>query len=249
MTRRPTEQEETGGASGGNVAAVLIDGEEFTATEESPFVFGRGDADGVTGLDANDMGISAVAGSIESAWGVWWVVNESTKRPLLLEHPAGPAQLRLAPGHRHAVTTDQLSVLVPGAIFTHVIEVVLAGNYVAGLQGSSSRLTTGTLIGSELNLSTRERSALTALAAGYLESFPHRREHPNTYARCAQLLGEDWTPDMARKAVERVRSRFADKQELYFEGAQANYELCQHLVASGALTGTDLVALPGRASR
>src|SRR3954454_22685039 len=151
-----------------DAASVIIGGEEFSASAGSPFVFGRADGAGVIGLDANDMGISAVAGSITSAFGVWWVVNESTKRPLLLEHPGGPAQLRLAPGHRHALTTGQMVVLVPGAIFTHVIEVVLGQAYVASLQGGQSRLTTGTLTAAALNLSVRERSALAALAAGYL---------------------------------------------------------------------------------
>jgi hypothetical protein len=73
-------------------ASILIDGEEFEVSPAQPFVFGRVDGDGVVGLDANDMGISAVAGSLESAWGVWWVVNQSTKRALILEHPTGPAR-------------------------------------------------------------------------------------------------------------------------------------------------------------
>lgn len=227
-------------------ASVLIDGEEFFASATEPFVFGRSEAENVVGLDPRDMGISAVAGSIEATWGVWWVVNQSTKRPLLLEHPAGPAQQRLAPGHRHAITTDQLTVLVPGAIYTHVLEVVPPLAYGQGLRGGSNRLTSGTLTGEAVTLSERERDALTALAAGYLESFPHRREHPTTYAESARLLGKAWTSDMARKAVERVKARYAAKQDLYFEGPQANYELCAYLVSTGVLAGGDLQRLPGR---
>ena len=75
---RPTE---------GTRAAVVIDGERFSASYSSPLVFGRADAEGIVGLDATDMGISAVAGSVELAWGVWWVVNQSTKRALLIETP------------------------------------------------------------------------------------------------------------------------------------------------------------------
>lgn len=228
-------------------ATVLIGGERFVASPERALVFGRNDGDGVIGLHAEDMGISAVAGSLELAWGVWWVINQSTKRPLLLEHPGGTTQLRLAPGHRHALTTDRVDVLVPGAIYTHVLEVSLPETYVAGLRGGFGRLTTGTLTGGSVNLSDRERDALTALCAGYLESFPHRREHPNTYEEAARLLGgEPWTADKVRKAVERVKDRFASKQHVYFQGAQANYDLAANLVASGVLSGEDLTRLPGR---
>ncbi len=228
-------------------AAVRIADEEFLASTQSPFVFGRTDADGVVGLDANDMGISAVAGSVETAWGVWWVVNQSTKRPLLIEHFGGPSQLRLAPGHRHAATTDRLSVLVPGAIYTHVLEVTLPEAYAGELRGGVGRLTTGTLTGADVSISERERDALAALCAGYLESFPHRREHPNTYEEAANLLGgPPWSGDKVRKAVERVKARFATKGEQYFEGPQANYDLAAHLITGGILSGEDLRRLPGR---
>jgi len=228
-------------------AAIEIGEEEFSASAQSPFVFGRADTDGVVGLDANDMGISAVAGSVEMAWGVWWVVNQSTKRPLLVEHPGGPSQLRLVPGHRHPATTDRLSVLVPGAIYTHVLEVTLPPAYASELQGGTGRLTTGTLTGADVSISERERDALAALCAGYLESFPYRREHPTTYEEAAQLLGgPPWSGDKVRKAVERVKVRFATKGEQYFEGPQANYDLAAHLITGGMLSGEDLRRLPGR---
>jgi len=228
-------------------ASIVVGGEEFHATEQAPFVFGRADGDGVVGLDAKDMGISGVAGSIEFTWGVWWVVNQSTKRPLLIEHPAGPGQLTLAPGHRHAVTVERLSVIVPGAIYSHVLDVVLPHDYTSALRGDAARLTSGTLVASSVGLSDRERDAVTALSAGYLESFPHRREHPNTYEESARLLGGDtWTADRVRKAVERVKARFAEKEGVYFSGPQANYELAGHLVAAGILSGEDLARLPAR---
>jgi hypothetical protein len=221
-------------------ASVLIDGEEFQVSSAQPFVFGRVDGDGVVGLDANDMGISAVAGSLESAWGVWWVVNQSTKRALILEHPTGPGQVRLGPGHRHALTSERARVLVPGAIYTHVLEVVLPADYAEELRGGEARLTTGTLTAAVVALSERERDALAALFAGYLRAFPHRREHPHTYEEAAGLLGGDpWNAAKVRKAAERVKDRFATGG-LYFEGPQANYELAAHLISSGILSGEDL---------
>ncbi len=228
-------------------ASVLIDGEEFEVSPAQAFVFGRVDGEGVVGLDAGDMGISAVAGSLESAWGVWWVVNQSTKRALILEHPTGPGQFRLAPGHRHALTSERMRVLVPGAIYTHVLEVVLPGDYAEELRGGNARLTTGTLTAAAVALSDRERDALAALCAGYLRAFPHRREHPHTYEEAARLLGGDpWNADKVRKATERVKDRFANKGGLYFEGPQANYELAAHLISSGILSGEDLGRLAER---
>jgi hypothetical protein len=245
--RRGADGDRVAAQSDDLCASVVIGRERFTASPDKPLVFGRDDGDGVVGLHADDMGISAVAGSLELAWGVWWVINQSTKRPLLLEHPGGTTQMRLAPGHRHALTTDRVDVLVPGAIYTHVLEVALPDAYVAGLRGGGGNLTTGTLTGEPVNLSDRERDALAALCAGYLESFPHRREHPNTYEEAARLLGgEPWTADKVRKAVERVKDRFASKQQVYFQGPQANYDLAANLVASGALSGQDLARLPGR---
>lgn len=254
MRRRAAkeEQQADGGFVAGQIfhedaASVVIAGEKFTATASMPFVFGRADADGVVGLDTGDMGISGVAGSVEWAWGVWWIINQSSKRPLFLEHPGGTTRLRIAPGHRHALTTERVDVLVAGAIYTHVLEVVLPHNYVTALRGGVARLTTGTLPTEAVTLTQRDRDALTALCAGYLESFPRRREHPNTYEEAARLLGgEPWSGDKVRKAVERVKERFAKKQGLYFEGPHANYELAANLISNGVLSGQDLARLSGR---
>lgn len=227
------------------VATVVVDGEQFEATQSSPVVFGRADARGVVGLDAKDMGISAIAGSIEYAWAAWWVVNQSTKRPVFLEASSSSAHLRLDPGHRHPILTERLAVLVPGAVATHVVEVLLPASYTEQLKAGDGRLTSGTLVAEAVTLSALERDALAALCAGYLEPFPRRREHPNTYAEAAALL-DNTTADKVRKAVERVKDRFANKHALYFEGAQANYDLAAHLVSNGILTGEDLRRLAGR---
>jgi len=230
-------------------AVVVIDGEQFSASDSGPLVFGRTDAEGIVGLDAADMGISAVAGSVELAWGVWWVVNQSTKRALLIETPAGPGRITLPAGHRHALMHERVDVLVPGAVYTHVVEVSLPAGYSTQLTGAAGRLTTGTLTSAEVSLSERERDALVALCAGYLEPFPYRQEQPRTYAEAAELLGGDWNPDKVRKAIERVKERFATKESVYFEGSRANDELAGHVIAAGMVNGADLARLPGRQTR
>src|SRR5688500_11629050 len=138
---------------------VLVGGEQFTATEDRPFVFGRANGLGVVGLDSNDMGISAEAGSIDSEWGLWWVVNRSRKRRLLIEASPGMPPHPLACGDRFAITTPQITVLVPGAIYTHRLDVCLPQSAVEGLR-VSPRATTGTMTGDDAVLSERDRAAL-----------------------------------------------------------------------------------------
>lgn len=150
-------------------AAVLIAGEEFAISPERPFVFGRADADDVIGLDATDMGISAVAGSVECAWGLWMVLNRSRKRPLLLDDGGGGVLQRLDCGHRHAINVPRLSILVPGVIYTHRLEVAVPAADLAPSGGG--RRSSGTITG-DVTLSERDRDVLVALLGGYLEEFP-----------------------------------------------------------------------------
>ena len=101
-------------------ATVRISNRDFVASPGQPIVFGRVDDDEVVGLEAADMGISAVAGSVE--WDGWWfVVNNSRKCKLFLEHGGGVQPLDC--GHRHAISVERLTVQVRGAIRTHEIRV------------------------------------------------------------------------------------------------------------------------------
>ena len=224
-------------------ASVLIDGEEFSVAAGHPFVFGRADGDGVVGLDANDMGISAVAGSIEWAWGLWWVVNHSRKRRLLLDAGTGGEPQRLDCGQRFAINVRQLSVLVPGAVYTHRLDVVVPEDSLARV--TPDRPTSGTFTAGELTLSERDKDALTALLGGYLESFPRRQAHPRTYQQAADLLGPPWTAVTVRKQIERLKARAA-RVGVYLEGPHANDDLADHLITNGLLTTADLERLPGR---
>jgi hypothetical protein len=231
-----------GGSSG---VTVRVDGAPFPVTAAEPFVFGRDDAPGVVGLDGDDMGISARAGSVEWAWNVWWVANLSGKRPLLLEIRAGGRPLVIDPGHRHAVTCDRVTVLVPGAIFTHVLEVIVPGSYTRHLRQSGSRTSTGTLLPDGPPLTDVDYDVLTALCRGYLESFPRRVEVPCSYAEAAAALGGRWTATRVRKRVERIKARFA-AAGLYFDGPRANHDLATHLTVNALLTPVDLGRLTVR---
>ncbi len=223
-------------------ASVEIDGEEFPVTPARGLVFGRADAPGVLGLDGADMGISAIAGSVEWQWGVWWVVNHSRKRPLLLDAGNGGASHRLDCGQRFAITTPRLTILVAGAVFTHRLDVAVPEADLARVEQAPP--SSGTLPVDDLRLTERDKIVLTALFSGYLAKFPRRSGRPLSYREAAELLGPPWSPVTVRKQVERVKER-ARRGGLYFEGIHANQDLADHLVTNSLLVPSDLERLPG----
>jgi hypothetical protein len=226
--------------TGGEVA-VLIGGEEFRVTPETPLIFGRADGDSVVGLDPKDMGVSSEAGSVEFELGLWWIVNRSRKRPLLIEPAPGSATIRLEPGERAPLTRAESVVLVPGAIYTHRLDIHLPPEAVDALR-VDSRTTTGTITLGQVNLSERDRDVLAALFSGYLRPFPYRDARPLSYQEAADLLGADWTKVTVRKQVERLKERMT-RSGLYFQGPRANDDLAEHLMSSGLLTAADLARL------
>ena len=150
-------------------ATVLVGGEEFHVTPDQPFSFGRADGGGIVGLDATDMGISGRAGSVEWAWGLWWLLNHSRKRRLLMDDGTGGQPQRLECGQRFAINVTRLTVLVLGAIYTHRIEVLIPESELARVTGR--QLSSGTLIADELRLSERDKDAVVAVFSGYFGGF------------------------------------------------------------------------------
>lgn len=217
---------------------MTVRGRELRVERDVPFCFGRGDAEGIVGLDPADMGISALAGSVEFGAGYWWVVNSSRKRPLFIDLGSGP-EVRLDVRHRHAVNTTALSVLVRGAILTHRLGVTVPeadlGRHAAPAPSS------GTLT-AEVRLSDSDRHAVVALFAGYLQAFPRRSPHPADYAWAADFLGPPWTRTMVRKRVERIRERLA-AGGIYFDGPNARHELAEYLITNGIIGPDDLARL------
>jgi hypothetical protein len=222
-------------------ADVVVGGERFAAMEGSPFVFGRANADAVTGLDPKDMGISAEAGSIEFHAGLWWITNRSRKRPILIEQAPGSSAVRLDAGERMPLTRTLTIVLVPGAIYTHRLEVRIPEDSISSLQVTSSPAS-GTITLGEVVLSDKDRDALAALLSGYLRSYPSRDPHPLSYQEAADLLGSPWNKVTIRKQIERLKERLA-RSGLYFQGPRANEDLADHLIANGFINSSDLSRL------
>ncbi|MDQ6947784.1 MAG: hypothetical protein M3256_16340 [Actinomycetota bacterium] len=216
-------------------ATVLIAGDQFRLRADRPFQFGRADADGVVGLDAEDMGISAVAGSVESAWGLWWVVNRSRKRQLLLDRGAGVVLDCLASGQRFAINVVRFDVLVPGAIYTHRLEVVVPADELAPFEARRPQVGTTR----RFHLSEPDRDALVAVLSDYLQSFPHRTTPARTYRQAAELLGLPWTMATVRKQIEQLKERVT-RSGISLDGAEATFDLADHLICTGLLEPDDL---------
>jgi hypothetical protein len=196
---------------------------------------------GVIGLDPQDMGISARALAIEFDQGVWWLANLSAKRNLLLDPGYGSAMIILRPGQRHAIAVSPLGVLVPGAIFTHRLDVHVPDQGLA-LRRPSELGATGTFVGEELHLTASDRQALAAVFSPLLRAWPRRGAHPLSYQEAADLLGTGWTGTSVRKHLERIRQRLGESGT-FFDGTHAKDDLGQYLVDNSVLTAADLSAV------
>jgi hypothetical protein len=244
---------------------VCVGDDRLTATPGRALLFGRADiaapawgadangrtgdtgwdgngpgADGpsVIGLDPQDMGISARALAVEFDQGVWWLANLSAKRNLLLDPGYGSAMITLRPGQRHAIAVSPLGVLVPGAIFTHRLDVHVPDDGLA-LRRPSELGASGTITTEELHLTESDRQALAAVFSPLLRAWPRRGAHPLSYQEASDLLGPGWTGTSVRKHLERVRQRLADSGT-FFSGTHAKDDLGQYLVDNGVLTSADL---------
>jgi hypothetical protein len=230
-------------------ARVQIGDQVFLAAPERPFVFGRAPDEerSIVGLNREDMGVSSEAGSIELQSGVWWVINRSAKRRLLIEPAPGADPITVERGHPAAIVTSSVRLLVPGALYTYVLDVTVPEDYAASLQRHNPGAT-GTIVpGAEVDLSTEDRRALAAMFSGYLEPWPHHRELANGYAKAAHLAGPSWTETAIRRRIETIRERFREAG-YYFEGDRAREDLATHLVGNAILTEADLDLLDGRTS-
>jgi hypothetical protein len=240
---------------------VRVGDDRLIAQIDRPLLFGRADVapppppatdpagagpspaaePGIVGLDPQDMGISARALAVECDQGIWWLANLSAKRNLLLDPGFGSALITLRPGQRHAIAVSPLGVLVPGAIFTHRLDVHVPEPWLA-LRRPSELGASGTIAGEELHLTKSDRAALAAVFSPLLRSWPRRGGHPLSYQEAADLLGPGWTGTSVRKHFERVRQRLADSGT-FFDGSHAKDDLGRYLLDAAILTAADLSGL------
>ncbi|HVE46858.1 MAG TPA: hypothetical protein VNA57_08960 [Acidimicrobiales bacterium] len=138
-------------------------------------------------------------------------------------------------------------MLVPGAVYTHRIEVIVPDDVVSAMRVEPA-VPTGTITLGDARLSEKDRDALAAVCRGYLRSFPRRNPHPLTYQEAAEMLGPPWTRITVRKQIERIKERLA-RNGLYFEGPHANHDLAEHVIDNELLSVEDLARVERRAAR
>ncbi len=197
-------------------------------------------------LDATDLGISRVAGSLEADAGVWWLVNKSTVRPLEVVDDVGIRTV-LPPGRRLAVTAP-ITVIVEGATRRHALTIDLpdeaqdssSGGPVSGpqVEGNPTRAA------SDVALTSADKLALVALFSGYLEPFPRYDPHPKSYADAAARL--DWPRTTLVKRVEYMRTRLTNAGVPNLLGDNALQHLAEWALATGLIGRADLALLPPR---
>ena len=197
-------------------------------------------------LDATDLGISRVAGSLEADAGVWWLVNKSTVRPLEVVDDVGIRTV-LPPGRRLAVTAP-ITVIVEGATRRHALTIDLPEE---AQDSSSSGPVSGpqvdgnpTRAASDVSLTSADKLALVALFSGYLEPFPRYDPHPKSYADAAARL--DWPRTTLVKRVEYMRTRLTNAGVPNLLGENALQHLAEWALATALISRADLALLPPR---
>lgn len=224
-------------------ATVLVGKEPFPVVPDEPFTFGRS-RECTACLDPDDRGISRVAGSVEFVGVTLFVNNKSQVRPLAIVDPLGFRSV-LAPTRRVAVD-QRLSVVVEGQVRRHELVVATKALEIiepaaSDLDGLSAADGIATEMGGEVAYTAKDRLALVALFAGYLEGFPRHDPRPRSYADAAARLG--WPRTTLMKRVEHLRTRLiaAGVPSLY--GERALEALAEHVIATGVITREDLELL------
>ncbi|MDQ2839380.1 MAG: hypothetical protein M3Y89_18595 [Actinomycetota bacterium] len=190
-------------------------------------------------LDADDLGISRLAGSVEHEAGTWWLLNRSTVRPLTAADELGIRSV-LAPGRRLAVA-GSLTVMVEGSARRHAIDVMAERFPVAGAtpEQASDALPTARFDAGTVN--DLDRLALVALFAGYLEAFPRYDPHPRSYADASAELG--WSRTTLVKRVEHLRTRLTGAGVPNLVGETALQQLAEWALTTGVVGRNDLALL------
>jgi len=213
----------------GGVARTLEPGESLT--------FGRArDCD--LCLDADDVAISRIAGSIEHQHGTWWVTNRSTTRPLALVDDLGLRSV-LAPGRRAAVEAPT-KVLVDGTVGNHTVHIAVDA---VGPEPDVATPPPGTetAIGEEVLITPADRAAMIALFAGYLEEPPRYDPYPKSYAAAAARLG--WPRTTLVKRIEYLRTRLTSAGVPNLTGFNALNNLAEYALTRGLITKADFALL------
>lgn len=218
------------------IATVTFRGADYEVESGATFTFGRS-RDCTVCLDADDLGVSRLAGSIEEEAGTVWLHNRSTVRSLTvidelgLRHP-------LAPGRRVALDAP-VTVAVDGSQRDggrhrrHTLAVRVA----PGRAARPLAVPEGhpTEMGAGVNVNHADRQALVALFAEYLDPPADRDPQPRTYDSAAARLG--WPRTTLLRRIEYLRRRLGEAGVPNLAGLP---NLAEYVITSGIIGKEDL---------
>jgi hypothetical protein len=221
-----------------STATVLAPDTVRVLGEEDTLTFGRATTCTVC-LDAEDIGVSRVTGTIQFINDTWWVVNNSTSRPLTLIDDLGFRSV-LPPGRRAALQR-QTRILVHGRRGKYSLQVDIAERAGTAFDPpeSAEPAPTGpsTSVGNVL-ITPADRRALVALFMGYLQDPPRYDPHPKSYAAAAARLG--CTRTAVIKRIEYLRKRLDAAGVPNMMGYAALNNLAEYVISRGLITRQDL---------
>ncbi len=217
-------------------ATVRFAERDYPVVPEEELTFGRA-PDCTICLDAEDVSISRLAGSLGYEHGTWWLTNRSAARPLSVLDDLGFRSV-LPPGRRTAVEAPT-RIVVDGTNGSHALLVTVDG-------AGTDRLDTPppgeqTAVGAEVLISSADRLALIALFAGYLEEPPKHDPYPKSYAAAAARLG--WPRTTLVKRIEYLRTRLTNAGVPNLMGWNALANLAEYAISRGLITKEDLAQL------
>jgi hypothetical protein len=220
---------------------VAAAGQERTLGAEQSLTFGRSERCTLC-LRPRDEGISRWAGSLQCESGTWWLANESDSRPFDVVDDLGFSH-PIAPGARFAIDRGTVEIVLTGVIHRYCVTVTHAGEpeRAVGHWTPTGSVTVGP---HEVLITERERLALVAVFAGYLEPFPARTNLPSTYRRAGDRLGVP--ADTVRKRVEHVRAKLTEAGVPDLWGPHALEHLAKWLKVTGVIAADDLRLLVRR---
>ncbi|TDD95130.1 FHA domain-containing protein [Actinomadura rubrisoli] len=226
-----------------NHTTITFNGDHYLATETDPVTFGR-DIGCTICLDPEDTGISRRAGTVRWENGIWWLVNDSRSRPLIVSDDRAPRNV-LPRQRRHPLDVVTRVIVdgrpnqhVDGRRNQHILIVTPQGN-------SDAHLSDGeppgppTVSGLNVRLSDDDRQALAALLENYMLN-PSRIESIRSYTGAAKRIGPYHTPAQVRRRVEHLRERLSKAGVAEVKGPNAMQHLAEYVIHSGQLTFDDV---------
>jgi hypothetical protein len=220
---------------------VEVSGRRVELTAGGELTFGRDQTCDVC-LDADDLGISRVAGRISHEGEFWIVTNLSRKRALHIVDQTGFAVPLPVAGEgiesRRAVDQPRMTILIAGDSFTHALlltpDHLPQPGVVPGLPADPVSTRT-----QRPHLTDRRREVVVAMAAGYLRPYPRYDPHPRTYQEVADVLG--LSKSQVIKRVEDVREELVAAGVCGLQSElDARRTLCEWLLAMRLIAPADL---------